>query len=168
MADAKRPTGGGPAEGRQPGDAHESDAEQPSSDAASLARDWITLCQSELAALAVDREAQEAWHTMLSLWAGAAGAMLQSAPRGWNGFAGWDPMGGAGADGASRRAGPPAAARPPAAGAAPDPRDAEIERLGGRLSELESRLAQLEQGSGGGARKQPRRTRKRVVPDGGA
>ncbi len=38
-----------------------------------LARDWITLWQSELAALAVDREAQETWHVLLSLWAGAAG-----------------------------------------------------------------------------------------------
>ena len=47
-----------------------------------LARDWITLWQSELAALAVDREAQETWHALLSLWAGAAGAMIAGLPRG--------------------------------------------------------------------------------------
>ena len=40
---------------------------------AALARDWITLWQSELAALAVDREAQETWHVLLSLWAGGRG-----------------------------------------------------------------------------------------------
>ena len=45
-----------------------------------LAQDWITLWQSELAALAVDREAQETWHAMLALWAGAAAAMLQAMP----------------------------------------------------------------------------------------
>jgi hypothetical protein len=36
-------------------------------DPATLARDWITLWQSELAATAVDREAQETWRFMLSL-----------------------------------------------------------------------------------------------------
>src|SRR6185312_16137389 len=51
-------------------------------DLVELARDWITLWQSELAALATDREAQEAWRTLISLWAGAAGALLGAAPRG--------------------------------------------------------------------------------------
>ena len=37
-----------------------------------LARDWITLWQSELAALAADREAQETWQALVALWAGAA------------------------------------------------------------------------------------------------
>ena len=46
-----------------------------------LARDWITLWQSELAALAADREAQESWQAMMSLWAGAAAAMLNAMPR---------------------------------------------------------------------------------------
>src|SRR3984885_15790000 len=46
-----------------------------------LAQDWITLWQSELAGLAVDREAQETWHAMLALWAGAAAAMLRAMPR---------------------------------------------------------------------------------------
>ena len=47
-----------------------------------LARDWITLWQSELAALAADREAQETWRVLLSMWAGAAGALLRAMPRG--------------------------------------------------------------------------------------
>ena len=46
-----------------------------------LAQDWITLWQSELAGLAVDREAQETWQAMLALWAGAAAAMLRAMPR---------------------------------------------------------------------------------------
>jgi hypothetical protein len=98
-----------------------------------LARDWITLWQSELAALAADREAMETWQTMIALWAGAAGAML-------NGVSTAPEPG----DGADRRAGAAAASRPPPAAAAPDPRDAEIERLVGQVAELEQRLAQLE------------------------
>jgi hypothetical protein len=98
-----------------------------------LARDWITLWQSELAALAADREAMETWQAMIALWAGAAGAMLNGVP------AASEP-----GDGADRRAGAAAASRPSPAAAAPDPRDAEIECLVGRVAELEQRLAQLE------------------------
>ena len=54
----------------------------PAADLQGLARDWITLWQSELAAVAADREVQEAWQTLLALWAGAATAMLQALPRG--------------------------------------------------------------------------------------
>jgi polyhydroxyalkanoate synthase len=68
----------GEAPGETPGEAPGDDA---GLDLPGLARDWITLWQSELAAMAVDREAQETWHTMLGLWAGAAGAMLAAAPR---------------------------------------------------------------------------------------
>ena len=50
-------------------------------DLEALARDWITLWQSELAAIATDREAQESWQAILALWAGAAGALLTAAPR---------------------------------------------------------------------------------------
>ena len=101
-----------------------------------LARDWITLWQSELAALAVDREAQETWHVLLSLWAGAAGAVIESWPRG----AADDPAG-------HRRgaAGAAAAAGAAPAAAAPDPRDVEVEQLRDRVAELERRLAGLEQ-----------------------
>src|ERR1700723_2618756 len=60
--------------------------EVPSFDA--LARDWITLWQSELAAIAADREAQESWQAILALWGGAAGAMLAAAPRFWASDAG--------------------------------------------------------------------------------
>ena len=101
-----------------------------------LARDWITLWQSELAALAADREAQETWQTLMALWAGAAGAMLQALPR-------------AGHDGSAR---PAHAPRSPTTAAAPDPRDAEIERLARRIAELEQRLAELERA---GSRKGP-------------
>jgi hypothetical protein len=100
-----------------------------------LARDWVTLWQSELAAVAADREAQETWQAMVALWAGAAGAML-------NGVSAASRQG----DGAERRtrsAAPPGTA--PAA-AAPDPRDVEIERLVGRVAELERRLVELERG----------------------
>lgn len=95
-----------------------------------LAQDWITLWQSELAALAVDREAQETWQAMLALWAGAASAMLQAAPR----------------EHPERRAGAAAAAGTAPAATAPDPRDAAIERLTRRIGELEARLADVERG----------------------
>jgi len=98
-----------------------------------LARDWITLWQSELSGLAADREAAETWQAMVALWAGAAGAMLNGIPS----------ASGQG-DGADRRAGAAAASRPSPAAAAPYPRDAEIERLVGRVAELEQRLALLE------------------------
>jgi hypothetical protein len=101
-----------------------------SEDLHDLARDWITLWQSELAALAVDREAQEAWCVLLSLWAGAAGAVLAGLPRRL-------------ADDPRER---PAAtaSRPAPAAAAPDTGDAEVERLRERVAELERRLAGLE------------------------
>ena len=60
----------------------------PPPDLAALARDWVTLWQSELAAIAADREAQESWQAIVALWAGAAGAMLTAAPRGWASQAG--------------------------------------------------------------------------------
>ena len=95
-----------------------------------LARDWITLWQSELAGLAADREARETWQAMVALWAGAAGAMLDGVPRP--------------GDRADRRTGSTATPGATPAAAAPDPRDAEIGRLVGRVSELEQRLAELE------------------------
>jgi hypothetical protein len=105
--------------------------EATSGDLHDLARDWITLWQSELAALAMDREAQEAWFVSLSLWAAAAGAVLGGLPRGLAG----DP----------RRDTPATAPRPAPAAAAPDAGDAEVERLRERVATLERRMAELEQ-----------------------
>lgn len=115
-----------------------------------LARDWITLWQSELAALAVDREAQETWHALLSLWAGAATSMFAAAPRANPAspfgpmMSGFEPFAPQTRDHRSAR--PAAAARTPPADPPPDARDAEIERLGRRVVELEQRLAELERG----------------------
>ena len=97
-----------------------------------LTRDWITVWQSELTAVAVDREAQESWQSVISLWAGAAGALLTFVP----------PRG----QGDARR--PRAEAGAAAAPVAPDAGAAEVERLGQRIAELERRLADLERGGG--------------------
>jgi len=135
-----RETQGGPAgapgRGRTP--ASETGA-PPAPDLQRVARDWITLWQSELTAAAADREVQEAWQTLAGIWASVAGAMLQHLPRGVpdGTSAGPRPAGSAGAA---------ASARPAPAAAAPDARDAEIERLAGRVADLERRLADLERG----------------------
>ena len=119
------------------GDRPDKPPEDPAgADLHDLARDWITLWQSELSALAVDREAQEAWQMLLSVWAGAAGAVMSGLPRGMAD----DP-----ARHGARAAGAAAASRPAPAAAAPDPRDAEVDRLRERVAELERRLAGLEQ-----------------------
>ena len=99
-----------------------------------LARDWITIWQSELASLAADREAEETWRVLLQLWTDAAQLMLAALP-GQH-------------DGTARRTGTHDAARTTAADAAPDERDAEIARLSRRVHELESRLADLERQRG--------------------
>src|SRR5271165_6209740 len=96
-----------------------------------LARDWVTLWQSELAGGAADREMQETWQRLLALWAGAAGALL----------AGSFPGGAVHGRSDARRPGTPPAAGPAPAAAASDARDAEIDRLAQRVAELERRLA---------------------------
>ena len=146
-------------------------------DLAALARDWITLWQSELAALAADREAQEMSEAVLALWAGMAGSLLAAVPRARGpgmeapapGF-GLDPESaapdaphappaapGASDESADRRAGAAAPAGAAADPAAPGPGDAALERLHRRLAELESRLAALEREPAAPGRR-PRRT----------
>ena len=136
-------------------------------DLAALARDWITLWQSELAALAADREAQEMSEAVLALWAGMAGSLLAAAPRARApgmeapapGF-GLDPEPAAPDaphERAHRRAGAAAPAGAAADPAASGPGDAALERLHRRLAELESRLAALEREPAAPGRR-PRRT----------
>src|SRR3974390_3491959 len=115
-------------------------------DLRALAQDWITLWQSELSALTVDREAQETWQAMLALWAGAATAMLAAVPpAGVHGHA-YDP--------AARRTSADAAPGSPPPSAPPDNGDAAIDRLTRHIHELEARLAKLERSGG---RDDPRR-----------
>ncbi len=111
--------------------------EGPSPDLQAQARDWITIWQSELTALATDREVQEGWVRLVALWAEGAERMLRLMPA-------MAPF-----DGAPGRAGAPAPAGPAAPVAAPDARDATIERLAERVAELERRLAGLTEGHSG-------------------
>ena len=101
--------------------------------AAALARDWITIWQSELSAAATDRERAQLWAWTAAQWAAAARAATMLLPA---------------FDGPSG----PAAAKPPAgaapAVAAPDARDAAIARLAGRVEQLERRLAGLDRPNG--------------------
>ena len=101
-----------------------------------IVRDWITVWQSELAAAAADREAQESWQSLLALWAGAANAMMQAIPAGMPSGGHTDP------------GGPRTPAGAATVAAAPDASAAEVERLGQRIGELERRLANLERGGG--------------------
>lgn len=127
-------------------------------DLAALARDWITLWQSELAAMIIDREAQETAQTLLALWAGALASVIQAMPREAS-YPGWPQA----AAGRERDRGASAAHAPwPAPAASPsDPRDAEIERLHCRLAALEQRLAELAPAPEAKPRSRPPRRGKR-------
>jgi len=95
-----------------------------------LAEDCVTLWQSELTALAGDRELRESWATMDALWAGTATgalALLRARPDVSHGTAGARQPSGA----------PPALA-------APDPGLDEVAGLHRRIAELERRLAAFE------------------------
>ncbi|MGH7122680.1 MAG: hypothetical protein ACREFP_27425 [Acetobacteraceae bacterium] len=105
------------------------------SDIEALARDWITIWQSELSSYAADRETQEGWLRVLALWAGALTSLLATLPTGASAGVHDQP------DGHARAA---EKAGAPATPAAPDPRMAAFERLDQRLAGLEERLAALE------------------------
>jgi hypothetical protein len=100
-----------------------------SGDPQQVARDWITIWQSEMKAAASDRELLEGFRTLVDHWAQAAQAAAAFLPGGDDAK-----RGGAGA-------GQPAGAA--AAAAAPDARDAAIERLAERVAELERVIARL-------------------------
>ena len=87
-------------------------------------QDWATLWQSELSALAVDRECHEAIAAFATTWA-AAVARHDGAS--------------AGDDRQAGRAGPDATARATPPAAAPDARDDELASLRRRVAELERR-----------------------------
>jgi hypothetical protein len=108
---------------------------QPGSPQA-IAADWVTIWQSELAALATDREMQDAWTRLVARWAQLAQAAVRLLPQGVAGSA----------DGSAGRAGPAAPARPKAPVAAPDARDAALQHLADRVEELERRLRALSPG----------------------
>jgi len=98
-------------------------------DPQSVARDWITIWQSELTAAATDPELIEGFTRMVDLWARAGLAAAALLP--------------GGADAAAGRAGAWPQTGAAAAAAAPDARDAAIERLAERVAELERIVAGL-------------------------
>jgi len=123
------------------GSAEGADQRADAPDLDGLARDWITLWQSELAALAHDREAAETMVRLAGLWAGVAAAWLRAAPPSADDAQWPRPAGAAAAAGSA-----PAAAAPDAGAAAL--RDV-LGDLARRLDGIERRLAGLE---GGGDR----------------
>jgi hypothetical protein len=96
-----------------------------------LAEDWVALWQSELTAMAADRELRESWAAMVALWAGTATSALGAIR------AAHDP---------GRTAVPLQPARPAPPAAASQPGVDEVERLNRRIAELEQRLAAFERG----------------------
>jgi hypothetical protein len=100
-----------------------------------LAQDLVSMWQSELTAMAADRELRESWAAMVALWAhssSAAWAVLAH-------------------ERAARSASPAEPARPAPAAAASQPGLGEVEQLERRVAELEQILARLlGPGPGGG------------------
>ena len=110
----------------------------PGDDASpSLVEDWLTIWQSELAAMVLDRELQETQLALLDASAAQMRGRLRAAS---------PPPAATGADdgrgaAAAGCAGPVPAPGTAALVAAPDARDAELERLAARVAELEGKLA---------------------------
>ncbi|HQT61439.1 MULTISPECIES: hypothetical protein [unclassified Acidiphilium] len=121
----------------RPGDKHKAEPPDAETRLADLARDWITLWQSELAAMAQDREWREAWTGLMTIWAGAATAAIGAAEA----MSRHEPP---------RRPRPDGTARPAPPAAAPDAGGDAVERLHRRIAELEARLAALERDGGPG------------------
>jgi hypothetical protein len=99
-----------------------------------FAEDWVALWQSELTAMAADRELRESITAILTLWASTAAATfkLLQAP--------YEPS--------RRDAKALQPARPSAAAAASEPGLDEVASLNRRIAELEQRLAGLDSGRG--------------------
>lgn len=133
------------------GTAHGAEGQARPSDA-DLARDWITLWQSELNALAVDPETMRSWRSAMQTWSGIVTWFLQAMPK-----APPAPPD----DIQKRRSGAKSAARPASVAAAPDTRDIEIVRLTQHVAQLERRLANLERRLGNSPAIDPKRRRSR-------
>jgi len=91
-----------------------------------LAKDLVAMWQSELTAMAADRELRETWAVTMALWAQAASVAAAMLPHEPN------------------PAGSPSPLEPPRTApvvAAPQSGLAEIEQLNRRIAELEQRLA---------------------------
>ncbi|HET6609134.1 MAG TPA: hypothetical protein VFG62_20845 [Rhodopila sp.] len=146
--------------GTQPGGKAESDTsardgECPASRSeADLARDWITLWQSELNAFASDPETLRSWRSTIQAWSGFAAWILQMmpkiSPKPFDDVQTQCPT-------PKRQEGPAPAAAPP------DPRDNEIVRLSEHIAQLERRMVNLERRLGGRAAVDPKRRRRRNV-----
>ncbi|HVY16899.1 MAG TPA: hypothetical protein VHB27_16880 [Rhodopila sp.] len=119
-----------------------------------LARDWITLWQSELNALAADPEMMRSWRSAVQAWSNVATWFLHIMPKAAEARHDDTPR---------RRPGPKPAARPTPAVAASDARDDEIARLTLHISQLERRLADLERRIGGRPAVDTKRRRNRDV-----
>lgn len=110
-------------------------------DFTALAQDWVTLWQSEMIALARDREVQEHWATLVGFWAHLAGQTIaaraalirahdQPAPRSTR------------TDDAAR---PAPAATASHSGGEPGADQPSLAQLHRRIADLENRLAALDQ-----------------------
>ena len=125
-------------QGRGPADTPDADPE----DLAALARDWIALWQSELAAMAQDREMREAWTGLLGIWAATALGTIDATDAMMRRARAHDHAPAA----AARPARPDEPPRPAPRDHAPDAGGDAVERLHRRIAELEARLAALERG----------------------
>jgi len=119
-----------------------------------LARDWITLWQSELNAIALDPETLRSWRSTIQAWSSFATWILQMAPK-------VSPK--PSDDAETSRSTPERQTGPASTVAPPGSRDDEISRLSQHIAQLERRMANLERRLGGGVEVNPKRRRSRNV-----